>query len=201
MHGNAQFNPRNSNLLEKFSFIRQPLSMIFTSKVCWRSSWNSNFLYYLHIFYKLIGYFEGLKSSTIRVVNIEDANKTCHITDELGTSDTLNNGMVIDGNILRINEILTNPMMINETFQFFIRAIGSQHVQQQRDDQFDGVAVFVLEQNQKTIGVFSANSPTAIWVKNICAIIFFIICSFKISIQIPPGVPPVEIWLVWQLCL
>jgi hypothetical protein len=69
--------------------------------------------------------------------------------------------MVIDGNILRINEILTNPMMINETFQFFIRAIGSQHVQQQRDNEFDGVAVFVLEQNQKTIGVFSANSPTS----------------------------------------
>nr|CAH0103056.1 unnamed protein product [Daphnia galeata] len=108
------------------------------------------------------GNVEGLKSSTIQVVNVDDANKTCHVTDEIGTkSDTLKDGMVIDGNILRINEILTNPMMLNETFQFFIRAIGSQHVQQQRDNKFDGVAVFVLEQNQKTIGVFSANSPTS----------------------------------------
>ena len=110
----------------------------------------------------MIGNVEGLKSSTIQVINVEDTNKTCHITDELGTSDSLKDGMVIDGNILRINEILSNPMMINETFQFFIRAIGSQHVQQQRNDQFDGVAVFVLEQNQKTVGVFSTNSPASI---------------------------------------
>ncbi|EFX88000.1 hypothetical protein DAPPUDRAFT_305494 [Daphnia pulex] len=104
----------------------------------------------------------GLKSSAIQVIDVEDTNKTCHITDELGTSDIMKDGLVIDGNILRINEIISNPMMINETFQFYIRAIGSQHVQQQRNDQFDGVAVFVLEQNQKTVGVFSANSPTSI---------------------------------------
>lgn len=110
----------------------------------------------------MIGNVTGLNSSAIQVINVEDTNKTCHITDELGTSDIMKDGLVIDGNILRINEIISNPMMINETFQFYIRAIGSQHVQQQRNNQFDGVAVFVLEQNQKTVGVFSANSPTSI---------------------------------------
>ena len=49
-------------------------------------------------------------------------------------------------------------MMINETFQFYIRAIGSQHVEQKRIETYNGVAVFILEQNKKTIGVFSASS-------------------------------------------
>lgn len=98
----------------------------------------------------------------IQVVNVEDANQTCHITNDLGVVGSFDTGMIIDGNDLLINETLTNPMMLNETFQFFIRAIGSQHVQQQREDQFDGVAVFVLEQKEKTIGVFSTNSVTSI---------------------------------------
>ncbi|KAI9563229.1 hypothetical protein GHT06_010687 [Daphnia sinensis] len=100
----------------------------------------------------------GLKSTTIQVINVEDTNKTCHLTNELGLMESFSSGMTIDGNNLLINETLTNPLMLNETFQFFIRAIGSQHVRQQRDDQFDGVAVFALEQKEKTIGVFSTNS-------------------------------------------
>lgn len=67
-------------------------------------------------------------------------------------------GTFIEGNALHIDETLINPMLINETFQFFIRAIGSQHVQEQSIKSYDGVAVFFLEQNKKTIGVFSANS-------------------------------------------
>lgn len=109
-----------------------------------------------------VGKLEGLKSSTIQVINVEDTNKTCHITNELGLTGSFNTGMNIDGNDLLINETLTNPMMLNETFQFFIRAIGSQHVHQQREDQFDGVAVFALEQNEKTVGVFSTNSVNSI---------------------------------------
>ena len=159
-------------------------------------------IYYITQFlYKLIGNVEGLKSSTIQVVNVDDANKTCHVTDEIGKkSDTLKDGMVIDGNILRINEILTNPMMINETFQFFIRAIGSQHVQQQRDNEFDGVAVFVLEQNQKTIGVFSANSPTSFWVKTYAPsnVLNSYINSYP-KARLDSRVPPIKICTVKKL--
>ncbi len=105
----------------------------------------------------IIGEIMGLKSSIIQVFDVTNTNRTCQITNEIGSLDS-QNGMVIDGNVLRINEELTNPMMINESFQFFVRAIGSQHVQQERVDQFDGVAIFAVEQNEKTIGVFSVNS-------------------------------------------
>lgn len=80
-------------------------------------------------------------------------------------------GTIIDGNIFRINETLSNPMIISETFQFYIRAIGSQHVQQQRAEQFNGVAVFVLEQNKKTVGIFSASSPA--WLFKV-----YVVCIF-----------------------
>lgn len=110
----------------------------------------------------ITGELVGLKSSSIQAIDVEDTNKTCHITNELGLLG-MKDGTVIDGNIFRIDETLINPMIINETFQFSIRAIGSRHVQDQRVDQFDGVATFVLEQNKKTIGAFSASSFTKQW--------------------------------------
>ena len=118
-----------------------------------------------HYIELITGQIVGLKTSVIQVVNVNDANETCHITNELGSSEP-ENGMIIDGNVLRIDQDLTNTMLINETFQFFVRAIGSQHVQQQKANQYDGVAVFALKQNQKTIGVFSATSSASLGNRN-----------------------------------
>lgn len=88
---------------------------------------------------------------------MEDVHETCYITNEMGSTNS-KEGMHIEGNQLIIDEVLSKPLSINETFQFFIRAIGSQHVQLERANEYDGTAIFFLEQNQETIGIFSASS-------------------------------------------
>jgi hypothetical protein len=66
--------------------------------------------------------------------------------------------LVIENFTLTVDGILNSSRLaLDETFQFHFRIIGSEHVQQ-RQGSFNGVAVFVVEQNDKTIGVYSSLS-------------------------------------------
>ena len=111
---------------------------------------------------RLAGRVSGLKSKEIQVIDVNDANESCYLTNESVSppSGSTSSGVVIEGDSMRITGTLGKPMAINETFQFYIRAIGSQHALRptNRADQFQGVAVFVLEQQQETKAVYSASS-------------------------------------------
>jgi len=108
------------------------------------------------------GQISGLKKSAIQMIDVDVSEDSCYMTNDLGNSAT-DGSITIEGDVLRIQETIGKTMQINETFRFYVRAIGSQHVSQSsRADLFEGVVVFVLEQSQDTKGVYSASSTSTL---------------------------------------
>lgn len=106
------------------------------------------------------GLVKGLKNTVIQVIDVDDPSESCYLTKEAASPAGSSSGLMIEGDSMRILGTLEKPMEINETFRFYIRAIGSQHAlnPSSRADPFQGVAVFVLEQQEETKAVYSASS-------------------------------------------
>jgi len=106
-----------------------------------------------------LGELIGLKSDRIQTLDIENTTASCYLTkNPVVGSPSQQEVLVIENLTLKVDGILnSSKLALDETFQFKFRLIGSQHVQQ-RQDNFNGVAVFVVEQKDKTIGVYSSRS-------------------------------------------
>ena len=95
----------------------------------------------------LTGYVSGLRNSAVEAIDV-DGPTSCHVSDDIAT-DSSDVGLNIEGDVLRVNVQLRKSFIMNETFQFSIRSIGS-----------IGVAVFILEQHQQTVGVFKTEQKS-----------------------------------------
>jgi len=100
----------------------------------------------------------GLDSSNVKSIDVLNSTISCFLTFEPGSSTAGHGGTQIDGNQFLVSEMVRQPLLLNETFQLSVRAIGSQHASGFKNGNFSGVAVFFLEQNQRTIDVYSANT-------------------------------------------
>lgn len=100
-----------------------------------------------------------MKSDRIQTLDVENTTASCYLTKEpvLG-SPSQQDVLVIENFTMLVEGILNSSRLaLDETFQFYFRVIGSQHVKK-RQDNFNGVVVFVIEQNDKTVGVYSSLS-------------------------------------------
>ena len=139
----TQAKPRESIRMKGFSYIFCAVSF---------PVWKKKNAVYL-------GQLIGLKSDRIQTLDIENTTASCYLTqDPVVGSPSQQEVLVIENFTLNVDGILnSSKLALDETFQFHFRLIGSQHVQQ-RQDNFKGVAVFVVEQKDKTIGVYSSRS-------------------------------------------
>lgn len=100
----------------------------------------------------------GLNSSDVKSIDVLNSTKSCFLTFESGSSTAGHGGTQINGTEFLVSETFNQPLLLNETFQLSVRAIGSRHARNLKNEHFCGVAVFFLEQNERTIGVYSANT-------------------------------------------
>ena len=116
----------------------------------------------------------GLNSQTIQMIDMNNQTNSCYATEPSPSSSVVTSsaGIDINGTALHI-DISSQQLMMNETFQFYVRAIGSQRpmtvmTSTAKDynggirgrQVFDGVVVFAIQQNQRTTDVFSATSTS-----------------------------------------
>lgn len=99
----------------------------------------------------------GLNSQTIQTIDLLNSTESCSLTFEPGSSLAGLGGTGIEGNTFLVREQLNKPINLTESFQLSIRAIGSQRPIDSRAGNFEGTAVFFIEQYEKTVGIFSAD--------------------------------------------
>ena len=106
------------------------------------------------------GQLNGLTSSQIQTIDVLNSTTACYPTKDPLETATQQDVLVVENFTLRVDGMLLNAertLVLNEPFAFSFRVIGSQRLQQ-RESSFNGVAVFVVEQNDITSGVYSTLS-------------------------------------------
>ena len=106
-----------------------------------------------------LGHVDGLNSSTIRLINVDNHTNLCYITEppvsSVMSTDIHSTSLDITGSMVNIDLMLEQPLKINETFSFYARAIGFQRELRAKSSKFDGIFLFIVEQEERTVGVFS----------------------------------------------